>query len=181
MRPTRREELFERHTRLIWSVIRRGELFAPPPFDASDLYAVGALGLWNATACWKPGGAAFTTYAMRAIRNAIIKWIAEVREQPPQVSLEVLQETCGNAWEPVGEWTPAPTSAETLLLQAALRELTEEDRALILLLYGEQRSMSEVARLRGVSRQRIHHRRQRALSRLRRRLEVREELLGRGT
>lgn len=156
---------FEEHRHIAEAVAKKAKGSLPPWVDLDDLRQVALLALWNCSLRWTPGKASFEWYAYGTISLQVknLRW----REAQRGAVVRLL----GDSEEPSAR-RDCLTSAECGRLHDAMTVLTPCQLDNIEAIYWRGKTLGEYARDRGVKKATIHQTHRRALTRLRRSLEV---------
>ena len=145
-----------------------------PAADLEESEAWGRLGLWSAATRFDPAlGFAFSTYAVRTIRGYILRGLTRGNGRNPPSCLSLDAPSPGMAEGTVlGELLADPKSGIDAVLDRAslvslVSALPPRERELITLMYGEDKTLQEVADAWGRTRQRTGQIHLKALRRLR--------------
>jgi RNA polymerase sigma factor (sigma-70 family) len=186
MREERIEQLVREHRRLVDYVVNRTMRRRPVGgMERDDLISWGFLGLMQAARVWDPArGHAFSTLAVKVIERMISRGIRKegaVEEHAATVSLDALledSELADGAPQRHLDQMRDDTDVERALLDAeerlaiahAVAELTPEQQWVVRQRFYEERTLEEIARETGTSRQAVHLRERTILNTLRRKL-----------
>jgi RNA polymerase sigma factor (sigma-70 family) len=112
--------------------------------EAEDCVQEAFLKVWTHAARWQPGKAKFETWIYRVTLNQCYDRL----RRKPTVDLEAAAEIPDGAPDPEKSLEDAGTAA---VIEAALQELPERQRAAILLCHYQERGNIEAAEILGVS------------------------------
>lgn len=153
--------------------------------DLEELESTALEGLWDAARTWKPEKGAFSTYACRCIQNAYAKQINYEHRQKRDgitVSLDARRrldntEAEYTFLESLAGSAPGPekTVVEREWVREALQVLSDRQKAIVLMrcgFFGPIMSIGQIAERFGTSRKAVQSGWERALQRIRTRLET---------
>lgn len=157
-------KLYETHKRLIQKLVNQ---FCPFTSLKEHAFQEGAIGLLHAIAEFDPiHKAKFITFAYHCIKSAICDYVecelpghkARRRERPALVELKDM-----TAYKELGFERAEKNADDWALLMPWWERLNYDQRAIMKEVFWNDKSLSEVARLRGVSREAVRRQYQRAL------------------
>lgn len=150
------QELAAAHEGLICKVIRQLRL------DCTEYYGVGALALCKAAIQYDPlKGAAFSAYAVRGIRTAILQSLRDESAQKRRINQRTISHTMDqcHVYRSVYELIPGESDMESrcirrLTIYQALKGLSLQERITAVMLW-EGCSLTEISKYLNVSPQRV--------------------------
>lgn len=145
------EQFFEENMNLVYYTIRR---YYSKHINDDDIIQEGMIGLYRAVMDYDPEKGQFSTHAVHKIRGAISQAIKIITRRAPTVSLDGMRDNyedgeytldqfiVGSPDEGYTDWTPL------------MKKLTDQEKVVLNGLI-EGNTQSDMARVMGVSRQRV--------------------------
>lgn len=155
------------HLGLVHHVLKR--LFVPSSVDPEDLIQEGVLALCRAIRQYEPDRGGWASYAYTAIKRGMLNVLAQHRKRGRMFSEMDAVKVDGETMD-YASTIPAPEEVESHHEEVALllARLSPRDREVIELRFGlvdrEPKSLEEVGRLLGITRERVRQIEERALT-----------------
>lgn len=152
-----KEKLFEENIKLVPFILNK-YYFAPYKIYGEDLYQEACIGLWTACLHYNPSKSKFSTYATKAIRRHVARFIEKEnrptrKPKEPIFSLDYKIITSDEKEVCFGDTIEAPPVSRLL---KPLKDILNEPELATFLLYSEGMPVEEIARHFGMSREGIY-------------------------